>query len=291
MTQGMAQGIKKIFAYLLLFFIGFVMISLAQFVLVIIPPKMTAPLIPEDLSLPREDVSFKTKDGLTLTGWLIEPSEAPPRALIFLHSYPFDKTDLLPLAQELYPDFSFLLFDLRSFGGSGGRYTTFGIKERADVQAAASLLESRGYEDIGVFGYSLGGAVAIVAAAEEPLIDAVASYAAFSDIILLGKETFAGLRLLSEPFVSLLSVWARPLFGAWPSDISPENAARHIGIPILIIHAKTDTVVPFLHAERLKDALKKNPRAEFYFPERGAHGELPKEAPSLLRDFFNRTLL
>ncbi|PIP73843.1 MAG: hypothetical protein COW88_00615 [Candidatus Lloydbacteria bacterium CG22_combo_CG10-13_8_21_14_all_47_15] len=281
---------KKAVSYFTLVLIGFVIVSLAQFVFVIMPPQLTSPQTPEFFDLPRENVMFQTDDGILLTGWFVEPSPSVERALILLHSYPFDKTDLLPLAAELYPDFAFLLFDFRSFGDSSGRYTTFGVKEQHDVVAALNFLESRGYTRIGVFGSSLGGAVALIAAAEDPRINAVSSYAAYADITVLGNDTFDGLRFLAEPFVNLLSVWARPLFGAWPSDISPEHAAQNIIVPTLIVHARTDMFVPFAHAEKLQNALSHNPSAEFYFPETGTHGELPTDIAPRLYDFFGRTL-
>jgi len=290
---------SRYLSYIFLAAIGFIMISFAQFIFIIIPPKINLVQTPENFGLPKEDISFITKDKIRLSGWFVERvsvrrggagAAAPPRALILLHSYPFNKADLLPLARDLYNDFSILLFDMRYFGTSDGKYTTFGIKERYDVSAAAEFLEYRGYEKIGIFGYSLGGAVAIIAASEEQKIDAVASYGAFSNIIMVGKESFQGLSILTDPFIELFGVFARPLFGAWPQTLSPEHAASKIKVPVFIVHAKTDKEIPFSHALRLKDALINNPDARFYFLETGLHGELPVDIGSRLKIFFNETL-
>jgi len=56
------------------------------------------------------------------------------------------------------------------------------------------------------------------------------------------------------------------------------------------VHSRQDDQIPFRHAERLRDALAGNPRAEFLFTDRGWHGELPPAFPARLVDFFRRSL-
>src|SRR4029453_3473347 len=119
-----------------------------------------------------------------LAAWLLPRAGAP--ALVLLHGYPAEKADLLPLAGALAPRFTVLLVDQRYFGKSGGRATTIGFRERADLQRAIDFLGTRGIEKVGVFGFSLGGAVALLAAAEDPRIRAVAAYAPFADLTTLG---------------------------------------------------------------------------------------------------------
>src|SRR5262245_65499257 len=139
---------------------------------------MAIPLTPADFALRVEDVRLRAGDGVTLAGWLIARPAAP--AVVLLHGYPANKADLLPIAAALAPRFAVLLMDLRYFGDSGGRATTLGFRERGDLQRAVAWLHARGYARVGVFGFSLGGAVALLAAADDPRILAVAAYAPFA---------------------------------------------------------------------------------------------------------------
>jgi len=253
------------------------------------PKQIIIPLTPADFNLPHEEILLTTEDGLRLSAWFME---APPaeEALIILHGYPAEKSDMLSIAFGLYPNFTLLLLDMRSFGGSGGTRTTFGIEERRDVRAGVDFLLSRGYEKIGVFGFSIGGAVAILAAAEDERITAVASYASFSDLEALGEKAYSNLGVLKKPMIQLMLLWARIVFGESLRDISPLKALEHLDIPILLVHSKSDETIPFAHALRLKGALSANREAEFYFPEERLHGTLPLEFYTKLTAFFKKSL-
>lgn len=284
--------LHKMTLYILIFILGFVLISLWNFYLLIRPPHIKISYTPESFNLPSEDITITTKDGIRLSGWLIEDdaTKEASRALIILHGYPVEKGDMLPIASRLYPDFTLLLLDLRSFGESEGKFTTFGIKERKDIGAVLDFLASRGYGKIGIFGFSLGGAVGIMSAASDTRIDAVASYASHADVARLGEETYRQLFVLKKPMVGLMSLWGRLLFGESLKKISPVNAARELNIPTLITHSEDDDQISFAHAKLLQEALSNNKKAEFYFFKGWLHGELPNDFENKLKDFFLRSL-
>ncbi|KKS38354.1 MAG: hypothetical protein A3G49_05970 [Candidatus Sungbacteria bacterium RIFCSPLOWO2_12_FULL_41_11] len=298
---------QRAILYIVTFAIGFLLVSLWSFYLVIRPPKIILQRTPADYGLPAEDIILTTQDGLKLSGWFIQGlalknsmlSIGKP-AIVLIHGYPAEKSDMLSIAKNLWPDFSLLIYDQRYFGKSEGRYTTLGVKERLDLKSALDFLESRGFsakdepasggKKIGVFGFSLGGAVGIITAAEDQRISAIASYAAFSNLKILGEETYSHLWPLNKPLVQLMLFWSRLLFGESIADISPENAATKLTIPVFIVHSREDEQISFGHAEKLKEKLKENPQAEFYFIESGLHGELPIDFDSRLKDFFQRAL-
>ena len=110
--------------------LGFlIVISLWGFYASIRPPKIISPLIPRDLKLGYQDVSFRTAGGLTLRGWHIPSAKTTDKTLILLHGYPADKGDILPGLAFLHGDFNLLLFDFRYLGRSEGSYSTAGAKE------------------------------------------------------------------------------------------------------------------------------------------------------------------
>ena len=73
-------------------------------------------------------------------------------------------------------------------------------------------------------------------------------------------------------------------------DVSPIEAAKKLTIPIFLIHSTNDQVIPFKHAQILKEALKDNSKAEFWFQENLVHGELGGEYQKRIEDFFGRNL-
>jgi pimeloyl-ACP methyl ester carboxylesterase len=66
-----------------------------------------------------------------------------------------------------------LLFDLRHHGKSGGTVSSFGHFEKQDVHAAADWARARSSGPVVLWGVSLGGAAATLAAAEDPSVAAL----------------------------------------------------------------------------------------------------------------------
>lgn len=249
------------------------------------PKKIEPSFSPSMFSMEAKEETIITDDNLKLSSWYFPSNK--DSAIIFLHGYPAQKSDLLPLASKFYPDFSLLLLDMRYFGKSEGKITTLGIKEKEDLKAAVSWLSDKGYKNIGVFGFSLGGAVSLMGASEDKRIKAVASYGAFSDLKTLGRDLYYPLIGIDWIMVELISFWGRFFIGGSPDEISPVKNMAKIEIPVLIIHNREDEQVPFNHAKRIKAALSDNPSAEFLFID-GFHGEF--SCSNKLKDFFKKHL-
>jgi uncharacterized protein len=263
---------------------AFVLLSLVSFWLAVRPPRIAVPLRPDEFRLAVEDVTVTADDGVKLAAWLLPRPGAP--AVVLLHGYPAEKADLLPIAAALAPRFTVLLLDQRYFGASGGRVTTIGYRERGDLRRALDVLAARGFTPVGVFGFSLGGAVALLAAAEDPRIRAVAAYAPFADLRTLGYELYGWMWVLKYPFVELLRGWSRLFLGHDITMVSPERAAAALTVPVLLVASREDEQIPFDHAERLRKALAGNARAEIVVMDRGRHGELPRGFEARLAEFF-----
>jgi pimeloyl-ACP methyl ester carboxylesterase len=266
----------------------FLLASLGTFALAVRPPRLSVPLKPADYRLAVEEVTILAEDGARLAGWWVPRPGAP--AVVLLHGYPAEKADLLPIAALLAPRFATLLVDLRYFGRSEGHATTLGFRERGDLRRALDFLEARGVRAAGVFGFSLGGAVALLTAAEEPRIRAIVAYAPFADLALLGHDLYRWLWLAKYPVVGSMRVWSRLFLGADIAAVAPREAAARLTIPVWLIHSRRDDQIPFHHAALLREALGRNPRAEFDFMARGYHGELPPDFEARLIRFFTRSL-
>lgn len=270
--------------------VGFLLVaSLWGFYISIRPPKMVSSLTPNALGLEYESVWFKTGDGLTLSGWFIPAKPVTHKTVILLHGYPADKGDILPALAFLQRQYNLFLFDFRYLGVSEGRYSTAGAREVEDFLAAIQFLKGKGIHEVGVWGFSMGGAVALMSLPRAPEIRVVVAEASYSSLADMAPELFR-IPLLKYPLASLTRLWAKVFLGIDIGKVSPMNAVRNRTLPILLIHSSTDTVVPFSHALRLQKALKENPHAEFWFHTGLAHGQLATEYEKRVVDFFQRHL-
>ncbi len=91
---------------------------------------------------------------------------------------------------------------------------------------------------------------------------------------------------LSRPLGALTGFWTRIFLGIRLRTIAPAESARHLRIPVLVIHGTDDQTIPFSHAIRIREGLTENPRAEFWFGESLAHGQLRADYLPRIRAFF-----
>lgn len=218
------------------------------------PPRWTAPYSPSDYGWRTESVRFPSRDGLTIAGWFIAGSRR--EAVILIHGYGANKGDLLPHALYLHDaGYNLLLIDLRSCGESAGKIVTAGAKEPLDVLGAIDYLKTRPEVDgdrIGLQGISLGGAVAILAAAQAPEVGGVIVEGTFKDlrdVLTTGFTQFTGLpAFVFRPLVAILG-WLR--VGARVGDVSPVQALARLHRPVLIIHGVADELIPVHNAHAL----------------------------------------
>jgi dipeptidyl aminopeptidase/acylaminoacyl peptidase len=280
---------KTILRVVLTVFSVLIIISLWGFYSSIRPPKIISSITPRDLKMDYQDVSFKTADGLTLRGWYIPSAKSTEKTLILLHGYPADKGNILPALAFLHEDFNLLLFDFRYLGKSEGSYSTAGAKEVEDLLAAIQFLKTRGIKEVGVWGFSMGGAVALMAIEKAPEIRAVISESSYASLAAMALELLR-IPLLNYPIAYLVGVWAKLFLGIDVREASPADRIRNTTLPILLIHSSADAVIPFSHARLLQQALAKNPNGEFWFNEQFAHGQFASDYQTRIKEFFLKHL-
>lgn len=255
---------KKIAIYTGIFLIGFVAVSFWAFYLLISPPNIEIERNGVEANIPKESITLTTEDGINLSGWFA-PSKEREKAVILLHGYPAEKTDMLGIASKLHPEFSVLLLDLRSFGDSQDTYTTLGIKEQKDVTAATKFLKEKGYDKIGIYGVSLGSTASLLSANNNNHIDAVGVDTSFSDIKALGYRTYSPLWIIKYPLVETMGLWGKLIFGTSIKSAIYDSAEK-LEKPILLTRLQKDRF-SVEHTLKMKELLKNNKRAEFFFPE------------------------
>jgi uncharacterized protein len=169
-------------------------------------------------------------------------------------------TSLLPAGMLHRNGFNVLAIDLRNMGSSdidNGRMAG-GTKEHKDVLGAWDwLVTTKGIapEKIGLFGYSLGGASALIAMGEEPRVAATWADSSFADVEILVNDMLETSGL--KPLIPVGLFVGRILSGddilsIQPIDVVPALTDR----PVFIVHGTADTIIPIKQAYLLIDALK-----------------------------------
>ena len=200
-----------------------------------------------------------TSDGHKLLGTLfIAPRDDPKPTAILLHGIPGIEKNV-DLALTLRENgWNSLLFHYRGCWGSEGDYTLNTIP--TDVTAALDYLSNGRHPQVDagklvLIGHSLGGWAAILAAADDDRVHAVAVIGAVTDprpLIEFDAEVAA------EHFTPWLNGMTPQQFEdqwrALGSDFAPvEHVVRLAPRPLLIIHAEADADVPVSQAHALAE--------------------------------------
>jgi uncharacterized protein len=239
--------------------------------------KHTPVLHPADIRLPYEELTLSTAEGIPLSCWLIPPWEISRGTVILLHGVSESKIAGLPMAHLLHHHgFTVVLYDARRHGDSGGRYCTYGFYEKHDPGMIISYLETRSdlqLGKIGLFGASMGAAVALQAAAIEPRIAAVVAESSFATL----RKVFDGYqkRMIKLPFHYLRNIVIKRseiLAHFKANAVSPLQAVRDIHIPVFLVHGDADVNIPPSASEQIY--ANANPPRELWIIPHARHDNM-----------------
>lgn len=193
---------------------------------------------PGDIGLAYEKIAFKSSDSLKLSGWWV-PAEKARHTILFCHGNGGNiahRLDSINIFNEL--GLNCFIFDYRGYGNSQGKPSEEGTY--LDARAAYQwVTETRGIrpENVILFGRSLGGAVAANLAAQVQARG------------LILESTFTSYPDMGSKFYPYMPV---RLFAAF--SYKTIDSVRNINVPLLVIHSRTDELVPFEFGLRLYDA-------------------------------------
>lgn len=196
------------------------------------------------------DVFFRTSDNVRLNGWFMNSRTARKGTIIYLHGYSQNISSqadkVLWLTGEGYDVFA---FDYRGYGRSEGSPTIEGVHK--DTQAAFETVfkEVGPDEKVFVLGQSLGGAIAVYSVASSLYKERLSG--------LIIDCAFSSYRQIAADKISELPVfWRLGYFSGFITDeFSPVRWIDKVGnLPVVIIHAGMDEVIPVRHAFKLFSA-------------------------------------
>jgi predicted alpha/beta-fold hydrolase len=234
------------------------------------------------------------------------------------------------IAVRAYYDWGFnvVVPDLRSFGltemltyapGTGG------WKEGEDIICAARYLKSLGATSVGALGISLGSSSVMNASHPEgaelldggilaicgpgdvktaveyidrsvPRSHPFYSISKMFDAMLVSKVRNLGWPSEVADFGTLIEHVVAPRYGITPDDVyersSAKNHIQNTRVPLLILHAEDDEVIPVAHARELEQAAVGNDNVRVWIVPGGGHAAFDvidkRWTYTVYRTFFER---
>ncbi|WP_022977255.1 alpha/beta hydrolase family protein [Nevskia ramosa] len=171
----------------------------------------------------------------------------------------------------------YAVLDIDNYDGAARRTSAQVVQPDPAIGLAAALIENLKWlrtqdqidgDRICIHGDSYGAYIALTAAVQEPaLFRCIVSEAGIVDIDAWRKDTY-----LSE------TAYGRSLIGLYMSGIgsamsSPLSAIGKLEAPLLLIHGRLDSIVPYGQAKQLMKALERESVSyEKYIESNEAHG-------------------
>jgi len=226
------------------------------------------PAIPAELVGPVSMVTYKAADGLAMYGVLTLPAGRPAKGLpvvLLPHGGPHARDVAMfdwwaqALASRGYAVFQ------PNFRGSTDQTAAFmhagdgqwGRKMQTDISDGLAELARRGIVDAKracIVGASYGGYAALAGVTlQQGIYRCAVAVAPVSDLsqMVATDQSESG-------YDPTLGRNLREMFGSYSTlgEVSPRKHAANADAPIMLIHGKDDTVVPFSQSSRMADALR-----------------------------------
>ncbi|MDE5071464.1 MAG: alpha/beta fold hydrolase [Trichodesmium sp. St2_bin6] len=269
---------------------GFMLLRLLQNRL-IFEPKSLLLGTPATFNLPYEEVllSVATSKNQTekIFGWWIPKTEPTAKVILFLHGASGnmaaqEKSCNLERVVKLYQlGFSVFMIDYRGYGNSTGRFPTEAtVYEDASI-AWNYLTQEKGFspKEIFIYGYSLGGAIAVNLCLQQPKAAGLIAESCFTCIKDMAKYRYK------------IQIFPLKLLITQKFDFI--NKVKSIKVPVLFIHGMKDQVIPITMSERLFAAAPE-PKKLLLMPNAGHNNLAQVDSDRYLKtlqEFFTNHLI
>jgi len=246
---------------------------------------------------PVEEISFKSRDGTPINGFLVRPLDYRPGTrvptVLRIHGGPvYQFSNEFDFGWQLLAaeGFAVVAANPRGSSGRGEKFSTaiwadWGNKDGQDVLAAVDYAVARGIADperLGVGGWSYGGILTNQVIARDRRFKAAISGSGQSNA-LAGYGTDQYIR---EYEAELGKPWSNP--EAWIRVSFPFFHAERIVTPTLFLCGEKDFNVPLLNSEQMYQALRSLGRETQLVIYPGEYHEI--RTPSYRRDRLRRYL-
>lgn len=235
---------------------------------------------------PTEERLLFSEDGLCLRGLLLKGQPGDPW-VILCHGYTGRAEDMADFARRFHDrGYQVLMPDARGHGKSEGDYIGMGWPDRRDIVRWAQYLvwkEQAG--QVVLLGVSMGGATVMMASGEElpaqvcAIVEDCGFTSAWDEFHYQLKMLF---HLPAFPLLHVTELYTRVKAGFSLLQASALKQVTKCRVPMLFIHGKKDTFVPFGMLQPLYEAA--NCPKECFVVENAGHGESKMAEPVVYWD-------
>ncbi len=194
---------------------------------------------PAQAGLPEAvEVTLTASDGVQLVAWHVPPRGDKP-VIVYFHGNGGALRYRVERFRKLIRDgIGLIAVEYRGYGGSRGSPSEAGLI--ADGEAAYTFVAAHYQpQQIVLWGESLGTAIAVTLAAEQPV----------ARVILEAPFT-------SAAAVAGLRYWYVPIRLLMKDQYRSDERVEKITAPVLILHGMRDRIVPFAMGERMFELTK-----------------------------------
>jgi uncharacterized protein len=193
-----------------------------------------------------EDVTFSGID-VSLKGWRCHATNTRRATLIYLHGVADDRVSATGVIERFTKrGYDVIAYDSRGHGESTGDTCTYGYFEKSDLHRVIDAIQD---SRIILVGSSMGAAVALQEAADDPRVITVVAAESFSDLRTVAHERAPF--FLTEGAVRNAFKVAEQRGHFKIDDVDVAAAASRVKAPILLIHGADDRDTFPAHSQRI----------------------------------------
>ncbi len=214
-------------------------------------------------------------DGLPLYGRFYKNGDSKI-TILMMHGFRSNPIHDFSCAFKFYFDKGFNLFvpDQRAHGASGGKYITYGVRERFDAKSWMDHINKLIPDgEIYATGVSMGASTVLMAAdldLPENVRGIIADCGFTSPAEIIKKVMKEDMKFPLFPLYYTTRAMTRMIAGFDFEECNAAVSVQNTKIPILFLHGKKDGFVPFSMGEKIFDATKS--RKQAVWVEEADHG-------------------
>lgn len=224
-------------------------------------PRTSHPSAPADPGASRDawrDVDIPGPRGRQLFGWMVSPpagTHRPAPAALVMHGWGANAETMWPLVAPLRAaGFAVLLIDARCHGRSGDEAFTSMPRFAEDIAAGLAWLRTQpgvASDRLALIGHSVGAAASLLHASRHHDVCAVVSLSAFAHPREVMRRFMVEKRVPYPLLGWYVLHHVQRVIGTSFDAIAPLTTLARVRCPVLLVHGRGDTTVPFADAERL----------------------------------------
>lgn len=200
---------------------------------------------PKNNKFPTQEYQIlKLKSNKKIECWFIKTKNSKGTVILF-HGYGGEKSSMVERSNEFIKlGFNTMLVDFMASGNSEGNQTTIGFKEAKQVKTCFDYVTQTGEKNIYLFGTSMGAA-AIMKCINDDKINpkGIIIECPFGSMYKTVCARFKKMNTPTFPMAGFLVFWGGIQNGFWAFSHNPEEYAKNISCPVLLLYGEKDKSV------------------------------------------------